>query len=109
MEYLNVYLYGDENQTFKKRLQDGYRDGGFLRIHVHVDASGLSGKLKSDIQRKSFPTHYVLLGFHSAASLLALCGPRCMTIEQMNCGSVQNWLDKEMLSPQGCLADLTIY
>lgn len=28
---------------------------------------------------------------------------RCMTIEQMNCGSVQNWLDKEMLSPQGNL------
>lgn len=22
-----MYLYGDENQTFKKRLQDGYREG----------------------------------------------------------------------------------
>jgi len=73
VEYLNVYLYGDENQTFKKRLQDGYREG----------------KLKSDIQRKNFPTHYV-----------------CMTIEQMNCGSVQNWLDKEMLSPQGMMVVL---
>eukprot|EP00913_Durusdinium_trenchii_P028935 g27130.t1 len=70
VEYLNVYLYGDENQTFKKKLQDGYRDG----------------KLKSDIQRKSFPTHYV-----------------CMTIEEMNCGSVQGWLDKEILNPQGIL------
>lgn len=73
VEYLNVYLYGDENQTFKNRLQEGYREG----------------KLKSDIQRKSFPTHYV-----------------CMTIEQMNCGSVQNWLDKEILSPQGMMVVL---
>lgn len=73
VEYLNVYLYGDENQTFKKKLQDGYRDG----------------KLKSDIQRKSFPTHYV-----------------CMTIEEMNCGSVQGWLDKEILNPQGMMVVL---
>ena len=27
VEYLNVYLYGDENQTFKNRLQEGYREG----------------------------------------------------------------------------------
>lgn len=29
-----------------------------------------------------------------------------MTIEQMNSGSVQNWLDKEILSPQGILGRL---
>lgn len=25
-----MYLYGDENQTFKKKLQDGYRDGSWV-------------------------------------------------------------------------------
>ena len=35
-----------------------------------------------------------------------LSSQRCMTIEQMNSGSVQNWLDKEMLSPQGILGRL---
>lgn len=35
-----------------------------------------------------------------------LSSQRCMTIEQMNSGSVQNWLDKEMLSPQAILGRL---
>eukprot|EP00931_Biecheleriopsis_adriatica_P114752 TRINITY_DN90664_c0_g1_i1.p1 TRINITY_DN90664_c0_g1~~TRINITY_DN90664_c0_g1_i1.p1 ORF type:complete len:474 (+),score=75.90 TRINITY_DN90664_c0_g1_i1:77-1498(+) len=52
--------------------------------------SGYSeGKLKSDIDRKRFPERYV-----------------CMTIELMNAGSVQGWLDKEILSPEGMLVTL---
>jgi len=73
VEYQNVFLYGDDDEVLKKKLMEGYREG----------------KLKSDIQRKSFPTHYV-----------------CMTIEKMNCGSVQNWLDKEILSPEGMIVVL---
>jgi len=47
------------------------------------------GKLSSDIVRKSYPSHYV-----------------CMTIEMMNCGSVQNWLDDETMTPEGMLVIL---
>jgi len=73
VRYEEVFLYADDNGVLKKCLLDGYA----------------AGKLKSDIQRKSFPTHYV-----------------CMTIEKMNAGSVQHWLDKELLSPEGMMVIL---
>ncbi|CAJ1393406.1 unnamed protein product [Effrenium voratum] len=73
VEYQQVFLYGDENGVLKSCLQEGYR----------------AGTLKSDIQRKNFPSHFV-----------------CMTIEKMNAGSVQNWLDKEALTPHGMMVVL---
>jgi len=61
----------------ESRMRDKLRDGHEV------------GKLKSAVKRTQFPEHYV-----------------CMILEYMNAGSVQDWIDKEILRPEGMLVVL---
>jgi len=68
VEYEEVMLHNDDDDSIKHMLQKGYA----------------TGKLQSRIKRTKFPVRYI-----------------CLTQELMNRGTVQDWLDDEMLLPGG--------
>jgi len=58
-------------------------------MKAKLDAGYESGKLKASVKRTNFPQHYV-----------------CMIQEFMNAGSVQDWIDAEILHPTGMIVVL---